>query len=108
MGIGLGDYPAPVAERYDVLINRSTDTLLDTRNVCCIVTENSVAVEVTFPAVPRFEQLATVADGDGHCATYNITVNGNGKLLNGEATVVMNVNRMSLTWIYNGTKWVMV
>jgi len=91
-----------------VLINVDADALIDQRNTCVVVTGNSLPVEVTFPAAPAFAQLLTVVDGDGHCVTYNVTVNGNGKLLNGAVTVVMNVNFMALTWIYNGTKWVLV
>jgi hypothetical protein len=92
----------------DMLLNVSEDTQLGSTNVCVVVTGNSTAVAITWPAQPAFGQLVTVVDGDGHALTYPITVDGNGHLINGEATLLLQVNRMAATMVYNGTKLVVI
>jgi len=101
-------YLVKEASRYDMLINVSEDTLLDARNICVVVTGNSAEVAITWPEHPAFAQLVTVVDGDGHALTYPITVHGNGHLINGEETLVLQVNSMAVTMVYNGTKLVVI
>jgi hypothetical protein len=110
LGHGVGSLLALDGERYryDMLINVSEDTLLESVNVCVVVTGNSAEVAITWPEHPAFAQLVTVVDGDGHALTYPITVHGNGHLINGEETLVVQVNSMAVTMVYNGTKLVVI
>jgi hypothetical protein len=91
-----------------MLINVDSDTLIDTRNTCVVVTGNSAPVLVTLPATPAFGQLVTVVDGDGHSSVYPITVLGNGMLINGETVLLLDVDQMSIDLTCNGTKWVIL
>jgi hypothetical protein len=93
---------------FQQLINASEDTQLGSLNYCVVVTGNTAAVEITWPEHPAIAQVVTVVDGDGHALTYPITVNGNGHLINGEATLVLQVNRMAVTMVYDGTKLVLI
>jgi len=93
---------------FQQLINVSEDTQLGSLNFCVVVTGNTAAVEILWPENPAIGQVVTVIDGDGHALTYPITVNGNGHLINGDATLVLQVNSMAVTMVYNGTKLVVI
>ncbi len=60
---------------------------------------------INLPASPEqyFEFIITDLRGDAE--TNPITINGNGKLINGEATAVINTNYGSFTLKYTGTFW---
>lgn len=76
---------------------------LDTIHV--IVGENTTPVEVTTAPDPVQGQRVVVTDGDEHASSLPITVNGNGKLINGDPSVVLNIDGMSLSMIYDGEGW---
>lgn len=57
------------------------------------------------PASPIKGQQITVMDHDGDAETWNITIDGNGKNINGETQAVINTNFGSMTLIYNGIRW---
>lgn len=60
---------------------------------------------INLPASPEqyFEFIITDLRGDAE--TNPITINGNGKLINGEATAVINTNYGSFTLKYTGDFW---
>ncbi len=60
---------------------------------------------VTLPASPTTSRSLIIKDGTGNCGTYNITLNGNGKTIDGSATYVMIANYEAVEIIYNGTEW---
>jgi hypothetical protein len=60
---------------------------------------------VTLPASPTTSRSIIVKDGAGNAATYNITISGNGKTIDGSATYVINRNNEAIEIIYNGTEW---
>ena len=97
-----------VLDEYDMLLNIAADHSADTRSILFVVTGNTAAVTITLPSSPAFSQLVTVVDGDGQAATYNITVDGNGKTISGSATQVISTNYARLSMTYNGTKWLLV
>ena len=97
-----------IAEDYEMLINVATDTTIDGRSLLIVVTQTTAAVTITLPAVPTFGQPVTVVDGDGQAATYNITIDGNGKTISGSATQVISTNYARIAVAYNGTKWLLI
>jgi hypothetical protein len=76
---------------------------LDTIHV--IVGGNTTPVEVTIAPDHVQGQRVVVTDGDEHASSLPITVNGNGKLINGDPSVVLNFDGMSLSMIYDGEGW---
>ena len=53
-------------------------------------------------------KILTVADEVGGISSYNrgILVTGSGgQSINGESSVLMKINRMSLTFLFNGSSW---
>lgn len=81
---------------YDVL---STD---------CVVVINKgtgAATTVTLPASPSAGRVLVVKDGKGDAASNNITVSGNGKNIDGAASVTIGTNYDVRRLVYNGTQW---
>ncbi len=60
---------------------------------------------ITLDAAPLKGQYVIVKDKTGTAATFNITVSGNGKNIDGTATKVISVNYGSLSLVYTGTEW---
>jgi hypothetical protein len=69
------------------------------------VSTTTTAYTVRLPLVPFQGQTFTVKDFANTAATRNITIDGNGKNIDGSATFVINVNRSSITVCYEGTAW---
>jgi len=97
-----------VLQEFELLINVAASTTIDGRSLQVFVTGNTTAVTVTLPASPTTGQVVRVIDGDAQATTRNITVAGNGKLINGAASQVISTNSGYLTMTYNGVKWVLV
>ena len=80
-------------------------TALNTDEVVVI---NKTALEttaVTLMAAPETGKLLHIKDGKGNATTYNITISGNGKNIDGSATFIISGNYASVTIVYNGTQW---
>lgn len=60
---------------------------------------------IYLPASPLTGQQITVIDHDGDAGTFTITINGNGKLINGDTQGMINTNYGSVTLVYNGINW---
>lgn len=56
-------------------------------------------------ATPAIGQKIIVADIQGGALDYPITIDGNGKFINGNSAVTINTGYGSLTFIYNGYFW---
>lgn len=71
-----------------------------------VAVDTSAVRTVTLPADPVVHESHTVKDSTGAgAAVNNITVSGNGKLIDGAATNVIAVTRGAVTYVYNGTGW---
>jgi hypothetical protein len=76
-----------------------------------LVTVDTVAIGgpsvVTLPAVPNSNSRITVKDATGGSGVggKSITVNGNGNLIDGLTTQLINSNFASLTMHWDGTQW---
>jgi hypothetical protein len=64
------------------------------------------ATAVTLPTltVPWVGEY-TIKDGKGDCATNPITITPPSGLIDNSATFVMNVNSLSVTFVFDGTNW---
>jgi len=60
---------------------------------------------VTLPSSPRLGSEIVVKDSTGLAGTKSISVVGNGKLIDGQATQTISTARGSLTLIYTGSAW---
>lgn len=65
----------------------------------------STSITITLTSTPRTGQQVIVKDALGNAATYNIVVDGNTKLIDGEASYTLLTNYEALTLIYDGTRW---
>jgi len=67
-------------------------------------------ITITLPlsSVIQIGNTYTVKDVLGNAATYNITVSGNGKNIDGSPNLIINNNYAAYTFIYNGNNWTIV
>jgi len=63
------------------------------------------AITIALPLTPGTSRSIIVKDGKGDAATNNITIDGNGKTIDGAATYVLATDYQALEIIYNGTEW---
>ncbi len=63
------------------------------------------ATTVNLPATPNQGQLVFVKDDKGDAGANNITIQGNGKNIDGAGSKVISSNLGVFTLIYNGTQW---
>ena len=65
----------------------------------------STAMSFYLPASPKSFQRIMISDIKGNAFSTNITINGNGKNINGSSTALINTNYGSIMLIYNGFNW---
>lgn len=88
------------------VINSTPVTLTRASRQTAVVRRSpAAATTVYLPGTPTIWDEVTVKDGTGDAATNNITVNGNGKNIDGAATYVISTDRKGVTFVYDGTEW---
>jgi hypothetical protein len=88
----------------DVAIVTTSPTLISMLNSVVVVTRNSPTV-LNLPSDPSSGKMIKIKDGNGNAAVHNITIQGNGKLIDGESSLVINVNYSGVSLVYNGSQW---
>jgi hypothetical protein len=86
----------------------TTDAVLNviTQQKIIIVNQaTDVATSINLPAAPLLGEEHIIIDGKPSATARNITVSGNGKNIEGSASVVIAVDRGKLHVVYNGTEW---
>lgn len=88
-----------------VITAGSSVTVLTTDNVIVVNKTVGGVTAIVLPPSPSTNQLIIVKDGKGDANTNNITIDGNGKTLDGGATLVIGAPYSWNQLIYNGTEW---
>lgn len=83
----------------------TTATTLTATNQLVIVNNGAATTTVTLDAAPATGKTITVKDGSGNASGFNITIAGNGKNIDGAASLIINVNYEAVSLAYNGTQW---
>lgn len=84
----------------------STQTLPDVSTLFYFVNaSNSTAKTINLPAAPTANNYVVIKDKKGDAATNNITISGNGKLIDGVASILINGNNQAYTLKYDGAAW---
>lgn len=63
---------------------------------------------LTLPATPAQGQLLIVKDADASAGASSIVLDGNGYLLDGDATTTLTANGSSRTLLFSGSRWLYV
>ena len=74
----------------------------------CIIVVNKTsgaATTVNLPSSPATGRVVVIKDGKADANTNNITLTPASGNIDGAATFVINVNRASITCVYNGSEW---
>lgn len=80
-------------------------TALITDEIIVINKTPDATTTVTLMANPDIGKIIRIKDGKGTAGSFNITTSGNGKNIDGAATLVISTNYGSHTLVYNGTQW---
>jgi hypothetical protein len=74
---------------------------------CLIIINKTVgaATAVTLPASPASGRVLIVKDGKGDANSNNITLDGNGKNIDGASPLTINTAYGAARIAYNGTQW---
>lgn len=89
-----------------VAVVRAIGNVTLSRSQQYVAVDTAAAHTVTLPADPMIHESHVVKDSTGAgAAANNITVSGNGKLIDGAATNVIAVTRKAVTYVYNGSGW---
>jgi len=85
----------------------TSSTTLTTGFTGFVRAENNTSATITIllPATPTAGQTVTIKDMLGNASTYPIVVAGNGKTIEGAASLVINYNYSWLDLIYTGVQW---
>jgi hypothetical protein len=65
----------------------------------------TTALQVYLPLVPKAFQKITIKDTKGNGFATNTTINGNGKLIDGSSTALINTDYGTIQLIYNSVGW---
>lgn len=66
---------------------------------------SGTAYTITFPASHQANDYIVIKDSGGDASTNNKTISGNGSNIDGSASVVLNSDYGSYTFVSNGTNW---
>lgn len=80
-------------------------TVLPSDTVIVINKSVAATTTVTLEASPATGRVIIVKDGKGDAASNNVTISGNGKNIDGSATLVISSNYGVSRLVYNGTQW---
>lgn len=73
-----------------------------------VIVNNTAPVTMTLPASPEEHKEYKIKDGNGNASSFNITIDGNGNLIDGLTTFVMSSDNQSTDLIFDGTKWLII
>lgn len=91
-----------------IVTDSSVVSVSSTEYFIGIANTTPVATTVTLPATPLTNEVHVVKDVNGVSQLYNITIQGNGNLIDGQDDIVMTTNYQSLTLFWNGTSWSLI
>lgn len=79
-----------------------------TTNTSFVGVSGTSASQIYLPLSPTAFKPYYITDIKGNASTINITVNGNGKLIQGSSTALIDSDYGSITFIYNSFNWSVV
>jgi hypothetical protein len=84
----------------------STQTLANVRKLYYYLDASDSTIKtINLNDTPVVGDMVVIKDKKGDAAAFNITVNGNGKQIDGSSSILINVNHMSYTLKYDGEAW---
>jgi hypothetical protein len=72
------------------------------------VDTSSIPITITLDNSVSYGTLLTIKDWTGNAGTNNITIDGNGKFIDGQATVVISYNYGSIGLIFTSGNWCII
>lgn len=92
---GIIDSSTSITTTYQVL---STDQII-------YVDSSGGAFTITLESAPTTNRQFTIIDSTGSCGANTVTINGNGKNIQGNSTGLLSSDYQAWNLVYNGTQW---
>jgi hypothetical protein len=90
-----------------ILVGSSPYTVIGADDFIPVDSSGGV-ITINLPASPATGKGYTIADINGNAVTNNITISGNGFLISGGGSYVLNTAFQSVTLVFNGVNWTKV
>ena len=94
-----------VDSKLEQYTNINSDYTNDKINNFIFADTSANIITITLQAEPNIGDKVTIHDNTGSFSTNNLTVDGNGKNINGNANLVLSTNDSTTRLIFNGTEW---
>jgi hypothetical protein len=94
--------------RSGSLYTAALATIANGDDLVAVKPASAQAVTVKLPAAPANWEQHTVVDAAGYASEYPITIDGNGKNINGSPAFTLDVARGAITLVYNTAEWMIV
>jgi hypothetical protein len=88
-----------------IVVNNTTTLTTGFTGFVRVENNTSAPITITLPLTPTASQTITLKDMLGNAGTYPVTVNGNGKTIEGMTTQILAFNFSWLDLIYTGVQW---
>lgn len=99
-----GGSSSSVSATRDIIVTTATTfTITTPQNNVQYLASGTTTYDL--PLTPSQGEEIIVSDGLGNASSNNITINGNGNLIIGSSTALINSDYGSLTFLYNGFFW---
>lgn len=89
-----------------MVVNHTQALPADYRGFVRVENNTNAPITITLPASPVASQAIELVDCYGNAGTYPITITGNGPMINGAVTVVLNFDRSWVELTFTGAMWV--
>ncbi len=84
----------------------SSQSITNSSNL--FVDTSLIPITITFPDTPSFGSFVTITDIAGSFSAHHCILDGNGKnLISNNSVVDLDINFLSITFVYNGKSWIM-
>jgi len=100
-------YWSPLTGVVNIVSTTSNYNISNTEYLISVGTLGA-PITIYLPSSPQTGRVIYVKDTAGGSQTNNITVDGNGKNIDGSATFIINVNYASVSLVYTGSQWSVV
>ena len=94
-----------IDSKLEQYTNINSDYTNDKINNFIFADTSANTITITLQAEPNVGDKVTIHDNTGSFSTNNLTVDGNGKNINGNANLVLSTNDSTTRLIFNGTEW---
>lgn len=87
----------------------TTQTLAHNHELIYVVAASDNTIKtILMDDIPMVGQRVYIKDGKGDFGTFNVTVQGNGNPIENDTSCLLDRDRMSICFVWDGTTWLII